>query len=144
MDISSAALSAMTIHSETVPPVSSVASMPSDIVTDRFNAMMNAEVSSMPVVMAAHSNHHVNQSNTLYEAQTLGGQILSGLQSASTDYAQKWKNVTSGLDDMAKHPSASSMLKVQSELLQVSLLYELIGKAVSRSTQNIDTLVRMS
>ncbi len=45
---------------------------------------------------------------------------------------------------MATAPNIGDMLRVQSEMLQVSVQYELVGKAVSRTTQNIDTLVRMS
>jgi type III secretion protein I len=45
---------------------------------------------------------------------------------------------------MGAQPAISDMLRLQTELLQVSVQYELVGKAVSRSTQNIDTLVRMS
>lgn len=142
MDVSSLAVSAMAPQS--VSPVSQTA-MPSDIVADRFNAMMSAgSVTPSTAMPVLHNIHPTSSTNALQEPQSLGSQILSGLNHASDNYAQKWKNVTSALDNMTSHPSASSMLKIQSELLQVSLQYELVSKAVSRSTQNIDTLVRMS
>lgn len=143
MDFSSLAAAAMAPQ-ELGAASSLSASLPSDIVAERFNAMMSVAPTPAVSMHVIPSNYAVSATGSLQEPQTLGTQILSGLNNASTDYAQKWKNVTAGLDGMAHNPSASSMLKVQSELLQVSLQYELVGKAVSRSTQNIDTLVRMS
>lgn len=35
------------------------------------------------------------------------------------------------------------MLKLQMQLVQTSFQYELVGKAISRSTQNLDQLVRI-
>ena len=35
------------------------------------------------------------------------------------------------------------LLKLQLQLVQVSVQYDLVGKAVSRSTQNFDQLVRI-
>ena len=62
----------------------------------------------------------------------------------ATDFSDTWKDIAHGLDGMGAQPAISDMLRLQTELLQVSVQYELVGKAVSRSTQNIDTLVRMS
>lgn len=144
MDISSLATAALApgVLVPATPAVASIA--PAELVTQRFNAMMSAPD---PASVASHAPHvgvsdHVLASSD--ETKTLGNQILTGLQSASADYAQKWQNVTAGLTDLASQPSTASMLKVQSEMLQVSVQYELVGKAVARSTQNIDTLVRMS
>lgn len=119
---------------------------PSALVTERFNAMMSAGTPAAPVPASAGPNglFPPHAPDAVNEAGSLGNQILAGLKTASTDYAQKWQDVTAGLNEMARNPSAANMLKVQSELLQVSVQYELVGKAVSRSTQNIDTLVRMS
>lgn len=142
-DISSFAAAALTSHEAGALMPTPSTLPPSDLVTERFNAVMSAAPlpAQPPAIMGG---RHVASASSLNEPQTLGNQILSSLQSVSTDYAQKWKNVTAGLDEVARRPSAGSMLKVQSELLQVSVQYELVGKAVSRSTQNIDTLVRMS
>ena len=45
---------------------------------------------------------------------------------------------------MSTEPSIADMLRLQADLVQISVQYEMVGKAVSRTTQNIDTLVRMS
>ena len=46
--------------------------------------------------------------------------------------------------DRSTEPSIADMLRLQADLVQISVQYEMVGKAVSRTTQNIDTLVRMS
>lgn len=142
MDLSSLSIATMAPQATNSVPAISQSSFPSDLVAERFNVMMST--APAPASAALHSTHVVGASGSGQEPQTLGSQILSGLHGVSTDYAQKWKNVTAGLDEMSSNPSAGSMLKVQSELLQVSMQHELVGKAISRSTQNIDTLVRMS
>lgn len=132
------------VASQGLNPVTS-ASAPSNLVTERFTAMMSAAPPSVPAVTdfpAAPLAH--GPVSSAQHGQSLGSQILAGLQSASANYSQHWRNLSVGLDQMVRHPSAANMLKVQSELLQASVQYELVGKAVSRSTQNIDTLVRMS
>ena len=141
MDISHLAMVAL--GPMTAAPTTPV---PSDLATERFNAMMQA-ASTAPATApsAAVSVGASNWAAATGEASgTLGGQILDGLKSVSTDYAHRWQEVRVGINEMVHSPSASNMLKVQSELLQVSMQYELVGKAISRSTQNIDTLVRMS
>jgi len=144
MDISTIAVSATTLPSLNPESAPTASPLSLDVVSDRFNAMMLNGATSPTSATTFHDGSHPVSLSSLKEPQSLGAQILSGLHSASVNYAQKWKSVTEGLDGMSAHPSASSMLRVQSELLQVSLQYELVGKAISRSTQNIDTLVRMS
>ena len=139
MDIASLANAALM-------PVASVPApqVPSDLVTERFNAMMSAggpapaSHPALPTVSVSSMTKVTNVSDTV------GSQILAGFHSASTEYAQKWKNITAELNAMGRSPSAGNMLKIQSELLQVSVQYELVGKGVSRSTQNVETLVKMS
>lgn len=121
-------------------------SAPSSLATERFNALMNApEVTAAPeltgVQAALQSAFAVESAPTL---PSLGGQILSSLQTTAADFSQRWQGIASGLDQMATTPNIGDMLRVQGEMLQVSVQYELVGKAVSRTTQNIDSLVRMS
>ena len=137
MEISHVAMAALGSTAPTPTPSAS-----SDLVAERFNAMMSAAAKAPEGSVSSSASSWT--AATAEPAGTLGGHILAGLKSVSTDYADKWRNVTVGLNNMIDSPSAGNMLKVQSELLQVSVQYELVGKAISRSTQNIDTLVRMS
>jgi type III secretion protein I len=147
MDITS--LAHAVVSSQGAGPVAAVSpsSAPSDLVAERFNAMMSASAVHAPAVAAAPGAALANAASApapALQGQSLGHQILAGLQSASSSYSQRWRDVATGLEHMVKNPTAANMLKVQSEMLQASVQYELLGKAVSRSTQNIDTLVRMS
>lgn len=73
---------------------------------------------------------------------TLGDAILGGIKNASADFQDKWASVQSVLEG-GKLTSVSEMLKLQLGVVQMSVQYEVLGKAVSRSTQNIDQLVKM-
>ncbi|MDQ8033443.1 EscI/YscI/HrpB family type III secretion system inner rod protein [Bordetella genomosp. 1] len=119
---------------------------PSADATERFNRVMGA---ADPEVGAPTGVHAALQAAFAAPADgaapaTLGSQILSGLQSTTGDFSQKWQGIAANLDRLGAQSSLSDMLRLQGELLQVSVQYELVGKAVARTTQNIDTLVRMS
>ena len=116
---------------------------PVDLAAERFIAMMNAPEPPLNGVSAALQSAFAPSAPDAAQA-TLGGQILSGLKGVATDFSGKWGAITQGLDQMGGKPAISDLLRLQTELLQVSVQYELVGKAVSRSTQNIDTLIRMS
>lgn len=129
------------------PLVASVAPgplTPSDAVTQRFNDMMNAGLPANSVTPTPPAGLPVNGMTSAIERVGLGNRILSGLQSVSSDYSKKWADIKSEVNEMTQHPSAGAMLQVQMEVLQASVLYELVGKGISRSTQNIDALIRMS
>ncbi len=116
---------------------------PSSLAAERFNAIMNGV--QEPGLSGVNASLQSTLAATPAEATpTLGSQILSGLRGAAGDFSDKWKNISHSLEGLATKPAISDMLRLQTELLQVSVQYELIGKAVARSTQNIDTLVRMS
>lgn len=72
--------------------------------------------------------------------RTLGDAILQGLQSASTDITNAWR--TTG--EVLNKPdiTVSDMLRVQTMLLQSSVQYELVGKAVSKSTQSLENILK--
>lgn len=113
------------------------------LATERFNAIMNGPDSAGVTGVQA-----MLQTSTplvtLEPAASLGGQILSGLRGVGDDMATKWQNIATGLNGVGVQPTVGDMLRMQSEMLQLSLMYEVVGKGVARSTQNIDTVVRMS
>lgn len=117
---------------------------PSEAVTQRFNDIMSAAAPTPAVSPAMPAGLPVSVTASITESAGLGNTILSGLQSIPSEYSKKWRNVKASVDEMSRNPSAGAMLTVQMGLLEVSVLYEMVGKGISRSTQNIDTLVRMS
>ncbi|MBV7485202.1 type III secretion system inner rod subunit SctI [Bordetella sp. BOR01] len=122
------------------PPVAPAE--PTALATAQFNSLMNAPVpAELTGVQAALQSALGPAAEPL---PTLGNQILASLQSTMTEFSQKWQGIAGSLEQVAARPAIGDMLKVQADLLQVSVQYELVGKAVSRTTQNVDTLVRMS
>ena len=72
--------------------------------------------------------------------RTMGDAILQGLQSASTDITNAWR----ATGEVLNKPdiTVSDMLRVQTMLLQSSVQYELVGKAVSKSTQSLENILK--
>ena len=72
--------------------------------------------------------------------RTLGDAILQGLQSASNDITSAWR----ATGEVLNKPdiTVSDMLRVQTMLLQSSVQYELVGKAVSKSTQSLENILK--
>lgn len=71
---------------------------------------------------------------------SMGDHILSSLQNVSTDMQGTWKALG---DSLKGDMSATKLLQVQMGLAHMVLQYELVSKAVTRSTQNIDQLVKL-
>lgn len=123
---------------------------PSRLVTESFNAMMAAPEAGVagtgPSAAAAGPAGLVASAPALPPdaAPTLGNHILSSLRASAGEFSEKWQGIASGLDSMGTQPHMADLLRLQTNLVQASVQYELVGKAVSRSTQNVDALVRMS
>lgn len=135
-----AALSAAMVPLQTAP-----LAPPEQLATERFNAVMAAPEAGLPALTGLQSAlQSAFTPGVDATPATLGNQILSSLRSTTTEYSEKWQNISGRLDAMSTEPSIADMLRLQADLVQVSVQYEMVGKAVSRTTQNIDTLVRMS
>jgi len=122
---------------------------PSQLVTERFNAMMAAPetgaTAGISGVEGASAGLMPALPATLVDAApTIGNHILSSLRASAGEFSEKWQGVANGLDTMGTQPNMADLLRLQTNLVQASVQYELVGKAVSRSTQNVDALVRMS
>lgn len=143
MDIAAVALAQLAPGPATVAAATPAA--PSAAATERFNAIMNGPdmgtVTGSPAVQAPLTSPAALADTG---SPTLGNQILSGLRGTVSDFSQKWQNIAVGLDKTVTQPNIADMLRLQSELVQVSVQYELVGKAVARTTQNIDAMVKMS
>ena len=76
------------------------------------------------------------------QERTIGDSILAGMQGLSTDFKQSLGAVQSVLDG-GQAMTLADMLRVQMGVVQMSVQYELVGKAVSRTAQNLDQLVKL-
>lgn len=71
---------------------------------------------------------------------TVGDRILNGLESVSDSFKMSVDKVGAGTE----MPSMADMMRWHTTTMQMSVTFELVGKTISRSTQNIDQLVRIS
>lgn len=118
---------------------------PDQLAMARFNAVMAASEADAPALTGLQAALQSAFTPAADAAPaTLGNQILASLRSTTTEYSEKWQNISGRLDAMSAAPAVADMLRLQADLVQVSVQYELVGKAVSRTTQNVDSLVRMS
>ncbi|WLQ16245.1 type III secretion system inner rod subunit SctI [Hahella aquimaris] len=72
---------------------------------------------------------------------TLGDKVLQGMQNVKSGYDQQMEAMQLTLNN-ADPLNMSDMLKLQMNLAQLTLQGELISKTVSKSTQNLDTLLK--
>lgn len=139
MEISAAALGAA--FATTPTPAPAAAAQPaSPSATARFEQIMSA---TPPPPDLAGAASVVGASGFVAPANpSLGDNILAGMQNLSTDFQQSWKSVNAALE-AGSNMTTTDMLKLQLGLTQMSVQYDLIGKAISRSTQNLDQLVKL-
>lgn len=76
-------------------------------------------------------------------AATLGDQVLRGLQRVQGDFNGHLSAVGRMLDAGAPAPGVTELLRMQLGMSHMAVQLEVVGKAIARSTQNIDQLVRM-
>jgi type III secretion protein I len=108
---------------------------------ERFAEIMQAGPVSMGPVTAA-APEVLPAAVSTATTQTIGDKILGGLSSLSTDFQQSWKSVAAVVNNDGM-VTTNDMLKLQMNLTQMSVQYDLLGKAISRSTQNVEQLVKI-
>lgn len=75
---------------------------------------------------------------------SVGDRILNGLQSVSGEFKTSWSEVSKAVTASSGDTmNMQDILKLQLHLVQTSFQYEMVGKVISRSTQNLDQLVRI-
>lgn len=106
----------------------------------RFAALMEAEAPDRAGAVSS-----VQESDVLLpppvERSTLGDAILGSVRQMSSDFSFKWAQVQQLVDQDVT--SMQDLLRMQIAMTQSSVQYEMIGKAISKSTQNFDQLVRL-
>lgn len=120
-----------------------VRAAPSERAVEQFNAVMQAPPPVTSSGIEARAAGGVSVAQVEEGPAGLGNRILSGIERSSVELSTRWESIATRLDQVAANPRVSDMLRVQTELLQVSLQAEMVSKAVSKSTQNIDSMVRM-
>ncbi|WP_144393340.1 type III secretion system inner rod subunit SctI [Pleionea sediminis] len=74
------------------------------------------------------------------ETDSLGDRFLKMLGDTKQHIGEKSAEIQEALT--VEHISPAELLKVQYELAEIAIQQELISKGVSKSTQNVDTLLK--
>ena len=120
--------------------------IPSEAATAQFSALMQvqpSQVAALPTDPTSGPKEVTPQRLTADAPGSVGDRILAGMQGVSAEFQTAWKSVSASLEANAPAMSMQDLLKLQLQLVQVSVQYDMVGKAVSKSTQNFDQLVRM-
>jgi type III secretion protein I len=144
MDIIATPVTAAVASAAPVPAVARTPAAPDALAAQRFAEIMNAtppgDVNA--VQRSGPVAEPVEAAPVTGVQPSMGERILSGMQGVSSDFQTAWKSVSATLN--SEQPIAmQDLLKMQMNLTQISVQYELVGKAISRSTQNFDQLVRV-
>lgn len=123
------------------------AAKPDALAAARFSELMRvdtvaAPVTVQPAVELVPPNTAIQTPVAPAQNASIGDRILSGMQGLSGDMQQSWSTVKNALENSSNMTTAD-MLKLQMGLTQMSIQYDLVGKAISRSTQNLDQLLKM-
>lgn len=116
-----------------------VAAAPDAAAVQRFAALMQPPA---PEAVAAAVGTASVQAAAI-APQSFGDRVLSGMQSVSNDFRESWTRAAGTLEPDGAAMSMQQMMSLQLHLTQASVQYDLMGKAISRSTQNFDQLVRV-
>lgn len=118
-----------------------VAAAPDAAAVQRFAALMQPPAPAPEAVGAAVGTASVQAA--AIAPQSFGDRVLSGMQSVSNDFRESWTRAAGTLEPDGAAMSMQQMMSLQLHLTQASVQYDLMGKAISRSTQNFDQLVRV-
>lgn len=141
MDIIASPLVANTVPALAAPALTPA--VPDASATARFAELMQAPPLPAPVAADTVAATTAGGAGQPQAATSVGDRILAGMQGVTSEFQAAWKSVSASVDAGPQGMGMQDLLKLQLQLVQVSVQYDLVGKAVSRSTQNFDQLVRV-
>ena len=115
---------------------------------ERFRSALMSAPAGTPenlssVVQATQAQVQVPQSpdtTVALNSKTLGDAILNTLNTASTQMNQTWHQAAQAVAN--KELNMADMLQLQMSVIQTSIQYELLSKGISKSTQNLDQILK--
>ncbi|WP_159910929.1 EscI/YscI/HrpB family type III secretion system inner rod protein [Pantoea sp. 18069] len=116
------------------------AAAPNAAAVQQFAALMQAPA---PEAVAPAAASTTALATTAMAPQSFGDRVLHGMQNVSNDFRESWTRASETLRPDSASMDMQQMLSLQLHLTQTSVQYDLVGKAISRSTQNFDQLVRV-
>jgi len=103
---------------------------------ERFNATLNAPQAA-PAVAPVEAAQNVRAADG---PRNLGNAILDGLEAASRDVSQRWPAAAQAIEK--PEIGVADLLRLQLNVVQGSLQWELVTKAVGKSAQNLEQIIK--
>lgn len=103
---------------------------------ERFSRLMEAPSASTPTPQIA-------PTKSVSSADGLGDKVLARMSTMGDEFKKTWEQVADVVAGPDNSLSMQDMLKAQMHLVKVATEYEMIGKAIGKSTQNVDQMIRM-
>lgn len=116
-----------------------VAAAPDAAAVQRFAALMQPPAPEAASAAVGTASVHA----AAIAPQSFGDRVLSGMHSVSNDFRESWTRAAATLGPDGAAMDMKQLMSLQLHLAQASVQYELVGKGISRATQNFDQLVRV-
>ena len=84
-----------------------------------------------------------NQEDSREPRTTVGDAVLDSFQRLSSDFEKSFENFSAAMDFKNKQIGIAELMQTQVSVLRFSIEYELISKAMTKTAQNFDQLVRI-
>ena len=120
--------------------VAQVQFQPPALLADPIDAVRFAEMVQPP---AALPEAAVAPPAPTGPAATPGDSILEGMKNIGSDFRETWSAMKAAIARPMEQVTLADMLRMQMQMLQLSVQVEMAGKAISKATQNIDQLTKL-
>jgi type III secretion protein I len=85
----------------------------------------------------------VGSPGAVLPGNTPGDSILEGMKGLGSDFRESWSALRTALEGPMDKMTITDMLRLQLQMVQISVQVELVGKAISKATSNIDQLSKL-
>ena len=107
-----------------------------DLVVEEFDSAIRPDAS------ATEPGRQPKAAPAAVGGKSLGDAILAGIEDVAGQSMASWREVQNGLNRSTGFTTAE-VINFQGQVIQFGFLYEVVGKAVSKAAQNIDSLVKL-
>ncbi len=121
-------------------PRGSALTGPDDLVSDRFREAMSR---SPDAVSPAFPASPPGQGQGPGQPASLGDAVLAGVTRMSSQLQQAWSETRVGLAADLESWSPARLLKFQGQVLEVSMIFDVATKGVSKAIQDVEQLTKM-
>jgi len=107
---------------------------------ERFNTALGTSPSAPQAVPEIAAVEPSTAVKPVDGPRNLGNAILDGLEAASRDVSQRWQAAAQAIEK--PEIGVADLLRLQLNVVQGSLQWELVTKAIGKSAQNLEQIIK--